>query len=92
MNFAQFFPPRNQIRDAAVSIPCNIAEGDELGTDKQSIKHFYIAKGSCAQVLTQAIIAQKIGYMDITEFKELEFRCTELSGMLAKLITARSNP
>ena len=55
-------------------------------------KHFYIAKGSCAEVLTQAIIAQKIGYLDITEFKDLEFRCTELSRMLAKLIAARSNP
>ena len=91
-DFSKDYSLRNQIRDAAVSIPSNIAEGDELGTDKQSIKHFYIAKGSCAEVLTQAIIAQKIGYLDITGFKELEFRCTELSRMLAKLITVRSNP
>lgn len=91
-NFVKDYSLRKQIRNAGVSIPSNIAEGDELGTDKQSIKHFYIAKGSCAEVLTQAIIAQKIGYLDITEFKELEFRCTELSRMLATLITARSKP
>ncbi len=89
-DFSKDYSLRNQIRDAAVSIPSNIAEGDELATDKQAIKHFYISKGSCAEVLTQAIIAQKIGYLNITEFRELEFRCTELSKMLAKLIAARS--
>lgn len=92
IDFSKDYSLRNQIRAAAVSIPSNIAEGDELATDKQAIKHFYISKGSCAEVLTQAIIAQKIGYLNITEFKELEFRCTELSKMLAKLIVARSKP
>jgi len=88
--FASDYSLRNQIRDAAVSIPSNIAEGDELNTDKQAIRHFYISKGSCAEVLTQAVIAQKIGYFDAAAFNELESRCTELSKMLAKLIAARS--
>ena len=35
----------NQIRRAAVSIPSNIAEGDERETNKESIRFFYIAKG-----------------------------------------------
>ena len=91
-DFSKDYCLRNQIRNAAVSIPSNIAEGDELATDKQAIKHFYISKGSCAEVLTQAIIAQRIGYLDSTEFRELESRCTELSRMLAKLIAARSKP
>ena len=39
---------RDQMRRAAVSIPSNIAEGDELNTDKQSVNYFYIAKGSSA--------------------------------------------
>jgi len=47
---------RDQIRRAAVSIPSNISEGDELDTNKQAVKFFYIAKGSSAEVLTQAII------------------------------------
>ena len=54
---------RDQIRRAVVSIPSNIAEGDELGTDRQAIKFFYTAKGSSAEVLTQAIIAHEIGYL-----------------------------
>jgi hypothetical protein len=46
---------RDQIRRAAVSIPSNIAEGDELGSNKQAIKFFFIAKGSSAELLTQSI-------------------------------------
>ncbi len=38
------FGLKDQIQRACVSIPANIAEGDALGTDKQSIRHFYIAK------------------------------------------------
>ena len=54
---------RDQIRRAAVSIPSNISEGDELCTNKQAINFFYFAKGSAAEVLTQAIIAKEIGYI-----------------------------
>ena len=41
---------KDHIRRAAVSISgnCNLSEGDELGTDKQAVKHFFIAEGSTA--------------------------------------------
>ncbi len=42
------FGLKDQIQRAVVSISANIAEGDESGTDRQSIRHFYIAKGSSA--------------------------------------------
>ncbi len=61
--FCKDYGLRDQIRRAVVSIPSNIAEGDELGTNKQAINFFYIAKGSTAEVLTQAIIAKEIGYI-----------------------------
>ena len=88
--FAKDFGLRDQIRRAAVSIPSNIAEGDELKTDKQSIHAFYTAKGSSAEVLTQAIIAKDIGYIDNDTFENIENRCREISGMLSRLISARS--
>jgi len=50
--FSKDFGLRDQIRKAAVSIPSNIAEGDESGTNKQSIRYFNIAKGSSAEVIT----------------------------------------
>lgn len=35
---------KDQVRRAAVSIPSNIAEGDERGTNKESDRFFHIAK------------------------------------------------
>ena len=89
-NFKKDYLLRDQRRRAAVSIPGNIAEGDERETDKEAVRYFYIAKGSSAEVLTQAIIAYEIGYIQEEIFKELEHRCTQISGMLSKLISARS--
>jgi four helix bundle protein len=89
-SFAKDFSLRDQIRRAAVSIPSNIAEGDELGSNKQAIRHFYISKGSSAEVLTQAIIAFEIGYINKKEFVYIEGECKAISGMLTRLISARS--
>ena len=51
------FGLRDQIRRSAVSIASNIAEGDERETDKESVRFFYIAKGSLAELRTQLMIA-----------------------------------
>ncbi|MFO7970588.1 MAG: four helix bundle protein [Desulfobacterales bacterium] len=88
--FYKDFGLRDQIRRAAVSMPSNIAEGDELGSDKQAIRFFYIAKGSSAEVLTQAIISQEIGYITHEEWSHIENECKAISSMLTMLIKARS--
>ena len=88
--FSKDYSLKDQIRRAAVSIPSNIAEGDELDTDRQSIKFFYIAKGSSAEVLTQAIIAYEIGYISKEDFDHIQKECQTISSMLSKLIQARS--
>jgi len=84
------FGLRDQIRRAAVSIASNIAEGDELGSDKQAVKFFYIAKGSTAELLTQAIIASEVGYFDEEKFQRIAKECKAVSSMLTLLIAARS--
>ena len=89
--FAKDYGFRDQIRRVAVSIPSNIAEGDELDTDRQSIKFFYIAKGSSAELLTQIIIAYEIGYLTNQHFGQVKDECQAISGMLTRLIQARSN-
>jgi four helix bundle protein len=84
------FGLRDQIQRAAVSIPCNIAEGDESGTNKLSIRYFYTAKGSVAELQTQLIIAHEIGYLDLSVKDELFSECDRISIMINKIIKARS--
>jgi four helix bundle protein len=88
--FKKDFGFKDQIQRAAVSISSNIAEGDELGTEKLSIRHFFIAKGSSAELMTQLIIAHEIGYIDQNTVNLLTDECDKISSMLTKLIRARS--
>jgi four helix bundle protein len=88
--FARDYSLRDQMRRAAVSVPSNIAEGDERETDKEAIRSFYIAKGSAAELLTQSIIANDVGYLDQQQLENLTERCSEILRMLANLIRARS--
>ena len=89
-DFSKDYGLKDQIQRSAVSIASNIAEGDELGSDKQSIRHFYIAKGSNAELLTQLIIANEIGYVNTFTVSSLLDDCNKISAMLSKLIIARS--
>ena len=88
--FSKDFGLKDQIQRSSVSIASNIAEGDELGTDKQAIRHFYISKGSTAELMTQLIIANEIGYIDDITKNNLVDECDKISAMLSKLIKART--
>lgn len=88
--FKKDFALKDQLRRAATSISSNIAEGDEQGTDKQSIRFFYMARGSSAEVLTQSIIAFEIGYIVEKTFMHIEEECKIISGMLTRLIQSRT--
>lgn len=88
--FQRDFGLRDQMRRAAVSVPSNIAEGDQRETDKEAVRYFFIAKGSAAELNTQAIIAYEIGYLDLDSFNNLQNDCTDIMSMLAKLISSRS--
>jgi four helix bundle protein len=88
-DFSRDYGLKDQIQRASVSIASNIAEGDELGTDKLAIRHFFISKGSTAELITQLIIANEIGYIDETTKITLVDECEKISAMLAKLLKVR---
>jgi four helix bundle protein len=54
---------KDQITRSCLSIPNNIAEGFERGSDKDSNKFFYYAKGSSGELRTQIYIGIEIGYI-----------------------------
>jgi len=85
----QDFGLRDQIRRSAISIASNLAEGDERETDKESVRFFYIAKGSLAELRTQIQIAYEIGYFREELYQTIEAECNELGRMVGKLINVR---
>ena len=52
----------NQMRRSAISIPSNIAEGCARYSDKDTLRFIDIAFGSIAELETQLIIAEQLGY------------------------------
>ncbi|MBI5008722.1 MAG: four helix bundle protein [Bacteroidia bacterium] len=90
ITFKRDYSLKDQIRRCSVSISSNISEGDQLGTDKQAVRQFYIAKGSTAELYTQLVISEKIGYISVKENSYFLDECRSISAMLTNLIKSRS--
>lgn len=82
---------RDQMRRSSVSISSNISEGDQLDSDKSAIRHLRIARGSCAELFTQSIISNRIGYLIPADFQYLKVETEEILKMLTSLIKYRNN-
>ena len=72
-----------------MSIASNLAEGDERDTDRESVRFFYIAKGSLAELRTQIGIAYEIGYLEKQFYESIETECMTLGKMIGALIKKR---
>ncbi len=79
----------DQIRRSALSVPSNIAEGTERGSDKDSVRFLYYAKGSVGELLTQIKLGIKFGYVEQEVGNSLVNECYQISKMLAGLIKHR---
>lgn len=83
------FGLRDQIRRSAVSVASNLAEGDERDTDKESVRYFFIAKGSVAELRTQLQIAHESGHLNGTIYETIEKDYATLGKRIGKLIQSR---
>jgi four helix bundle protein len=77
---------RDQITRAGLSIPSNIAEGHERGSDKEIANFLNYAKGSAGELRTQIYIGMDIGYIEREQGKRWLGEAEEISKMLHALI------
>ena len=72
----------SQLQRAAVSVPANIAEGRELQSSKQFIKHIAIAYASLAETETHILIAQRLEYIEQKQVESILVKTSEIGKML----------
>lgn len=78
----------SQIRRASISIPSNIAEGNSRRSVGDYLQFLKIARGSCAEVETQLIIAQNLKFLSEEHYLKLNQDIIEISKMLNGLINS----
>ena len=80
------FGYRDQITKAGLSIPSNIAEGYERGSNKEVANFLNYAKGSAGELRTQIYIGMDVGYIDAETGDRWLRDAEEISRMLHSLI------
>ena len=73
----------SQMRRSAVSIPSNIAEGVGRDSGKEFTHFLTISQGSCFELETQIIIAQRLGFLD--EETDTLYKLNEIGKMIRSL-------
>jgi four helix bundle protein len=64
-------------RDDPSSVPSNIAEGASRSSKKEFVHFLYIASGSAAELETQVLIGERVGYFQ------------DISNICGKIISIR---
>jgi four helix bundle protein len=79
----------DQLGRAALSVPSNIAEGNDRGTNKESLRFLLIARGSLSELETQLWIGHDLGWIETAEYQRLSERRSEVARLLGGLIRMR---
>ena len=81
----------SQMRRAALSIPCNIAEGYGRKTTPEYLRGLYIAHGSICELETQVLLSGDLGYLTEKSLSKLQDDLGEVERMLKALIKSLEN-
>lgn len=75
----------NQMRRAAISISSNIAEGCSRSSDIEFARFIEIAYGSLMEVMSQAFVAERRGFLGKEQLAQLKSETGEVARMLSGL-------
>ncbi len=81
----------SQTKRAAVSVPCNIAEGVGRNHKKETIQFLHIARGSLYELETLLNIGVMLNMIDENKFMEISVQSDECQKILNGLITYFEN-
>ncbi|MCB9361768.1 MAG: four helix bundle protein [Flavobacteriales bacterium] len=76
----------SQIKRSAISIPSNIAEGVGRNTTKDTLKFFYISRGSLYELETQLYLSFDLNFITELELNELLKQVVIVKKLLAGFI------
>ena len=82
----ELFGLTSQMRRAAVSVACNIAEAHGRRSTADRIQFLVVARGSLLEIETQAIIASDLEFATPTAAEYIVTKTTEVTRLLNGLI------
>jgi four helix bundle protein len=77
-----------QLRRAAVSIPSTLAEGHARASTREFVRFLSISRGSLAEVETQILLADRLGFISAEAAHQVLERCDEQGRLLRGLMKA----
>lgn len=80
----------SQINRAGVSVPSNIAEGSSRSSEKDYARFIEISLGSCFELETQLLIAQRLQFGNGEKLENLIAEISEEEKMLAGFLKSLS--
>lgn len=80
---------RAQLQRSSVSVPSNIAEGEEQSSNKHSLNFYHVARGSLAEARTQLILAKAQGIISSEVFKNLDLQAETVARLIGGVIRMR---
>jgi four helix bundle protein len=81
----------SQMRRAAISIPCNIAEGAARRGKREFRNFLSMSQGSLSELDTQLELTILLGYLRVEELRELWDQLLRIDKMLSGLIRSLTN-
>ncbi|MDF1497360.1 MAG: four helix bundle protein [Patescibacteria group bacterium] len=90
--FCKDYSFKDQIERAAVSVPNNISEGFERGSNKDFVRFLFIAKASCSEVRSMLLLALRLNYINESLYEILYDDADHIIKMISKIITNIKSP
>ncbi len=87
---AEQFGLTRQARRAAVSVACNIAEGQGRRSDPEFRRFLSIAHGSLRELETCVLLGERLAYVDASGTRRLLEHCAEVGRLATGLLNVLS--